>query len=201
MATPFEQALATRGHSYLEAEHLIVSGGAASAAELRRNLTHPDPFVRGMARALLPVTEGRAPEFRAALEYLARLPARIARTPIGKPSPSGTAAYLDQHFAGRAAEPLAVRLVKQPEWPRWQVMAVLLHLQHQALPATNAALIRFAVQTADPEARDVAVETVLASQDPELLGKLTGEHQRLHAQGAALPVPLDDLRRRLAGVP
>jgi hypothetical protein len=186
----FEKAVVSYGKDYLEAELALRNGGSAATLFLQKNLTHPDPVARLMARCLLDWMEGNRPEYIAALNYLDTLPKILARTPITSPDPTASARYLTKHYGDRVADVLALRLVKETDWPHWRVMAVLFYLQEHHLPSTTAALIRFAAQTGNERWRDTAVQAIKAIEDPDLPAKITAERQRLEKLQRVLPPPL-----------
>ena len=113
---------------------------------------------------------------------------RLSRTPITVPWPDGVGAYLTQHFEGRVADFLAVRLVKGTDWEEWRVAGVLYYyLKEQARPSTTEPVLRFAVETKNDEWRGWAIETIQASRDPDLKNKLDVERRR--TQALAIPFP------------
>lgn len=187
------QAAASSGQAYLGLEEQLRAGGREATDALRLRLTDPDPVNQLMARVLLAWMEGRAPECPEALEYLEALERRLAKTPVGSPPPVGVAAELDDRFGPRAAECLALRLVKELDWPHWRVMGVLFYLRDQRVPETTSALVRFVALTAEDGWRKAAVEAIQAIQDPELGRKLALERQRLAAVGKSLPAALEEL--------
>jgi hypothetical protein len=189
----FEKAVASKGQDYLDAEEMLLGGGEPAKATLRRNLNHPDPSVRLMAKVLLEWMEGRTPEYRAVLDYLEGLPIRLAETPRTEPDPSATAAYLTMHFADRVADFLALRLSKATDWPEWKVLAVLFYLSEQAPTSTTAILIRFASETLSPGWREAAIEALKARRDPDLRAKVAAERVRSEKLRKAFPKALADL--------
>ena len=184
------QAGASSGEEYLALEERIRGGGEEAVAALRRHLADPDPVRQLMARTLLAWMEGRAPECPAALEFLDNLAARLAKTPVGNPPPVGVAAELADRFGPRAAECLALRLVKETAWPHWRVMGVIFYLKNQKVPATTSALIRFAATTTNTTWQQGAVDAIEAIRDPEVSRKVDLERQRLASERKDLPAPL-----------
>ena len=188
------EAGASSGQEYLDLEERIRGGGEPSIAALRRHLADPDPVQQLMARVLLAWMEGR-PECPAALEFLDNLAARLAKTPVGNPPPIGVASELADRFGPRAAECLALRLVKDTSWPHWRVMGVIFYLRDQKVPATTSALIRFGATTTNPEWQNGTVDAIKAIKDPEVSRKVDLERQRLAAQRKDLPEPLRQFTR------
>jgi hypothetical protein len=90
---------------------------------------------------------------------------------------------------------LALRLLKQDNWPHWQVVAVIFYLGVQKDPEITGALLRFAIQTEEAEWRGFAIEAVRAIKDPELPAKLAFERQRAKDLRLELPGELRTLGR------
>ena len=189
----FQEASYSSGRLYLESETKLRKSGDAALPTLRSNLQNSDPLARLIAKCLRDLLEGRAPDYEPALNYLDSLPQRLARTPITSPPPTGVAAYLTQHFGARVVEFLALRLVKETDWPHWRVMGVIFYLKDQGSPSTTAALLRFATDTRSEEWRSAAIEAIRATKDPDLSAKIAAERQRVEQQKKAFPAPLVDL--------
>ncbi len=182
----FEEAVNSSGPGYEEAERKLRDARAGALPTLRRNLHHSDPVARLIARVILDWFEGSAQDYQAALDYLDYVPRRLARTPIGNPSPLGVAAYLTQHFGARVVDLLAVRLVKGTDWPHWRVMAVLFYLRDHARPSITEVLLRFAAGTQNDEWRGAAIDAIRAAQDPDLRAKIEAERVYQAALGRGL---------------
>lgn len=193
MNAAFDKAVVSHGQDYFEVERLLLAGGATAQAALRDNLDHADPIGQLIAGQLLARMEGCAPDVEPALAYLDGLPNRLARTPIPSPSPLGVAAYLGQHFRGRVADYLALRLVKATEDPHWRVMGVLFYVEQQALPSTTSALLRFAARTGNKEWQQQAIAAIQAIDDPGLQAKLSTERHMAELQNRDFPEPLSML--------
>lgn len=189
------QATTSSGREYVALEERLRAGGQEALVALRRRLADPDPVNQLMASVLIGWIEGRAAECQAALEFLDSLERRLAKTPVGNPPPVGVAAELDDRFGPRVAECLALRLVKENDWPHWRVMGTVLYLRDQKVPATTSALVRFAALTPNPAWQKGAVEAIAAIQDPDLPRKLDIERQRLASTGKTLPEPLQNIPR------
>lgn len=188
MQALFDTAVQSHGQAYLDADRKLRAGGIAAEMVLRANLHHADPVARMLARTTLDWFEGSAKDYQDTLDYLDYLPARLSRTPITVPWPDGVGAYLTQHFEGRVADFLAVRLVKGTDWEEWRVAGVLYYyLKEQARPSTTEPVLRFAVETKNDEWRGWAIETIQASKDPDLKNKLDVERRR--TQALAIPFP------------
>ena len=90
-------------------------------------------------------------------------------------------------------EILALRLVKVPSLPRWYALGVLLYLGEQRQSGVTGALLRFAVDTADPERRRCAVEAIGKIADPNVRTKVEAERARVARIGGFWPPELDHL--------
>ena len=189
----FRAAITSVGEDYLNAEQALRAGGANAMAAMQQGLADSNLIAPLLMRVLTRWIEQNPPEYQAALDYLDALPQRLARTPITKPSPSGVAAYLTKHFKGNVTDLLALRLLKAVDWPHWRAAGVLLYLQEQKDPQITAALIRFAGQTSDSHWRDLAIETIRATADPDMRQKLASEKHFYNTQHNEYPRHLEVL--------
>jgi hypothetical protein len=146
-----------------------------------------------VSRTLLAWIGGKGKQFRAALDYLEYLPKRLERTPIGNPSPTGVAGYLDLHFKAEVVDVLALRLLKEPDWPFWKQYGVLLYLREHPNASLTEPLIRFVSLATDEEIADLTVEAIRATNDKDLQAKLRAEEAWLRSQKKAMPARLSPL--------
>ena len=184
------RAQAVTGAEYLRLEldaRQRAANNDVQKAALRRATSDADPIKALMARVVLGWVGEAEADYRGALEYLVGAPIRLARTPIGVPEPLAVEAYLTRNYAERAAPLLALRLLKEGGWPRWQVVGVLFYLEAHPDPITTSAVIRFAIETSEPEWRRYAVEALEKYTDPALAAKLRFEIAR--ANTLKLPIP------------
>lgn len=188
-----QKAIERYGKNYLDAEYQLRQGGSAAINTLQKNRNHPDPIARLMAECLLLWMQGKAPEYQEVLDYLGYIPKELAKTPVGYPPPIGICNDLSERFASRVADFLALRLVKEKDWPRWRVVGVLFYLEKQQLFSTTSALIRFAAETNSKEARGFAIEAIKAIADPDLKAKLGMGRKRLEEMHQKLPKELTNL--------
>jgi hypothetical protein len=158
MDETFEAALIETDEAYRKAEAGLVAGGPEAVELLRGHLADPRRLVRFIAETLLAVAEGRCPQYASALDSLDALEAMKRETPALRPNPEGVATLLTRKFGASVAEPLALRLAKELHWPDWKVYGVLLYLEAHKPAAIAPALLRFAVQTRNPRARQLALE-------------------------------------------
>ena len=191
----FSTAIESKGETYLGAEEQLRQGGASAISVLSQNRSHKDPIAQLIAETLMAWIQGNAPEYQAALDYLDYIPKRVASTPIKVPRPIGVANDLNERFDHRAADFLALRLVKEEEWPRWCVIGVLFYLKEQKLSSTTSALLRFVIETRSDEARGYAIEAIQAINDPDLQVKISIEKERLDSLRKSLPSELESLVR------
>jgi hypothetical protein len=193
METLVDKALNSKGSEYFEAEraYRLASGLPPLSDAVFSNNT--DPLSQLILHVLAQWKQPAAQEFDQAVQYLDGLPARIAKTPITSPSPTGIVGYLSLHFGSRVADLLAVHLIKQTNWPQWRVSGVLLYLRGQPGPSDTAALIRFAAEARDKKWVDVAVETIRAANDPDLQMKLRFEETHATRERRPLPPSLRQL--------
>lgn len=195
MADIFQHAVGDSGKAYLDAEALLITDGATSVPVLKANLGNPDVVARLVSRTLLAWIGGQGPRFRAALDYLEGLPKRLERTPVGNPPVRGVVAYLHQNFGAELVDLLALRLLKEPDWPDWKRNSALLYLRNHASASLTEPLIRFASLTTNEQARDLAFDAIVAANDKDLQAKLRAEDVWLRTQKRALPPKLGALMK------
>jgi hypothetical protein len=184
----FETALQAQGPEYLRSEAALLGGGEAARKALQLHLNDLDPLVRLLAGLLIDWQQARPGAHQAALDYLDRIGPALARTAAGSPSPVGVANDLTLRFGASVVDLLAVRLIKSPEWPRWRMFGVLLYLNEHKLALATAPLLRFAAESADEEARELALETVRATPDPDLAAKVAAEERHQALRGRNVPL-------------
>jgi hypothetical protein len=196
MDTMIQIAAESRGKTYLDVEHELMRNNPTTIYVLQQNRNHPDPVIRLMVSCLLSWISGKVPEYQAVLDYLDEVPKRVARTPARVPAPESVAFVLNERFGSRVADFLALRLVKEPNWPRWRVTGILLYLKEQKLPSTVSVLLRYITETESDESRVYALETVQAIADPQLQSKLLMERERLNTKYKDLDKVLQSLAPR-----
>ncbi len=167
----FDKALVAYDKEYLDVEHMLLNGGQAAVSTLQKQTQNSDPIACLMAGTLLERIRGQAPEQQNVVDYLDYIPKRLARTPLGKPSPQGVANDLNERFADGAVNFLALRLVKQRKWPSWKVMGILFYLKSNNKPSIHSALIRFATETNNEEWQKLVIEILQIENDKESLKK------------------------------
>jgi hypothetical protein len=195
MTTLIQQAATATGPAYEAAEDALLRG--SDPAVLGAQPRDPDPFV-GLLLNTIQAWNGARPQAHVdALHYLDEIEARMARTAAGSPSPTGVANDLTLRFGDAVADLLALRLVKADHWPRWKTFGALLYLDQHKPRAATSALLRFAAETKDDEARNTAVATIRTTADAELAPKLAAEqrYQASRGRSAELRALWDEVKR------
>ncbi len=194
METLFAELIAVKGNEYLKKEYQLREFGGDAVAMLQTKLSDQDSFTRFYARMMINWISGRSPKNQEALSYLDSLPVRLARTPITSPSPMGAMSYLNLHFQSSVTDILAVHLIKLPDFPHWRIATILFYLESQKSPEVTDILLRFVNETSNDDYRNVALNTIDATNDPNLKSKLLQEELRLKALEKELP---ESLKSRL----
>ena len=189
-----DDTIAQSGEKYLQAEQaLIGSLDATSAIESLAKRT--DPFESLMGRCLLDRKHGKAGRVQSALKFLENEPERIAPTILGVPQPEHIALALTRRYAG-TTESVALRFAKQTIENDFICRGVILHLQQQDIPATHAAMLRFAADTESDFLRQTAVEAIEEMKMPELESLIAAEELRLKNLGRKIPADIVALKER-----
>jgi hypothetical protein len=186
----FNQALAAQGVQYLALENKLrdeIVPDPQKAAQELAHLANNEPIAQLMATVLLGWVGKDKSDFFEALDYLEKIGPKMSRSAIGYPPPLGVADRLAALFRDRVAELLALRLVKQEDWPHWRIEGVLQYLQECKKATTTSALLRFAMEAKDDEWRSDAIAAVKAIGDPDLAAKLTYEKARQRTFGRPIP--------------
>jgi hypothetical protein len=192
----FDEALVAQGTIYLSCEQKLrdlIRANQQNLAEAKKHLADAEPIAALLASVLLDWNKKSATEFSVALDYLDRVGPKVRRTAIGYPPPLGIADYLKSHFADRVAQLLALRLTKQDDWPPWRISGIVFYLGSCRMPATTAALLRFAMEARLPQWRADAVEAIKEIGDKDLAAKLAVEKARARSMGRAVPPELTSL--------
>lgn len=193
----FELLVKGRGKAYLDADEKLRAGGKEAEDVLNAHIHDTDPIARLAARTTLDwLIPAKAKDYQSALDYLKALPEIEAKLITGTPSPTGTSAYLSLHYKDRLVDLLALRLVKGTDWAPWLVGAVTSYLEEQKRPSATAALLRFAVETREPEYVEWAVDAIRAANDPDLVTKLADEKARCQKLGLRFPGDLAALDKK-----
>ena len=189
-SSDFNQALVAQGVQYLALEDKLRDEIAPDPAKAAQELAHvakAEPIADLMATVLLGWVGKDKGDFVQALDYLEKIGPKLKRSAVGYPPPLGVAGRLADTYSDRVADLLALRLVKQEDWPHWRVEGVLLYLQECKKATTTSALLRFAMEARLTVWRHDALETVRAIGDPDLAAKLTYEKARQRTLGRPIP--------------
>jgi len=192
---PIDSLLVVTGQEYIKKETQLRQGGNHAISALKARLSDKDAFTRFYANTLINWMEGRSPNNDKALGYLDNLPAKLAKTPITSPSPSGAAAYLSLHYQSSVADILTIHLIKLPDLPPWRTASILLYLEEQKLKEVTDLLLRFISETKNDDYVDVVLSTIDATNDPLLGAKILQEEIRLKSLNLRLPL---SLKKRLS---
>ena len=189
-----DDALAQSGEKYLRAEQALISSlDATSAIESLAKRT--DPFESLLGRCLLDRKHGKAGRIQSALKFLENEPERIAPTILQVPQPEHVALALERTYVG-TTESVALRFAKQTIENDFICRGVILHIQQQNIPATHAALLRFAADTKSDSLRQNAVEAIREMKMPELESLIAAEEQRLKKLGRETPAAIVTLKEQ-----
>lgn len=184
----FDKLLTAHDKDYINAEQLLLNSGQAAVNALQKQTKNADPVACLLASVLLKRVLGQAPEQLKALEYLEFIPKRLEGTALGMPQPIDVAEELEDRFGAHALDYLALRVLKQREWPFWKAMGVLLYLKKYNKASTHHALIRFAVETNNEEWQKLAIEILGEETDKESLkAKVVYERKRIESMKKKFP--------------
>lgn len=192
MQDTLDRALAKTGAEYVAAERDLAGAfrSGASAPVMR------DPVAQLVVTAARNWNGELGADYAGALEYLDNIERWVKGTAVGTPPPEAVATYLERHYANRVAGLMALRLLKQPEWPRWKITGVLLYLRKEGSGEGLPALLRFVHATPSAEYRKMALEAIMAARDASLDDKIAAEKAALEAKGEAAPAVLVELEKR-----
>jgi len=139
----FKTAVTSYGKNYLDAEQALRAGGTATATELQKIQadTSQTPLTRFIAGTIADWANGKGGSFDAALKTLANVQTRASKTPRNVPLADTAAAKLQlfddiENF-------LALRMLKEIDWPAWQVMAAIVYLGYWGTSSVIPALYQF----------------------------------------------------------
>lgn len=201
----FDKALHSSGEDYLKYERQLLDGKEPETTTmLSRRLRDPDPMASLAAQAFLDGKNQWPKDYQEASSYLYTLPARPQGSTDTDTNPLLLARSLGAYWSDHVANFLAVKLAidskeRQADLsPKWLKQALILYLQHQKIPSTTAGLIRFAVETDDPELRDSAIDAIKSIPDRELPGKIEAERRRAQTQGKKFPAALEVLQHAVS---
>lgn len=139
------------GKQHVAAERRLREIGPGTALALQSaEVDEADPVVPLMKSVLLALQSEQGAELDAAMAHMDRQAERYEGTQVPHPRPDVLASDLDYEHGVRAAPYLAVRLMKEPDWPAWKKAAVLEYLAMEKQESVLPALVRFAAENSNP---------------------------------------------------
>lgn len=121
-----------------------------------------DPVVPLMRSVLSTLQSGQGEELDAAMSHMDQQAEHYEGTQVPYPRPDVLASDLDYEHGARAVPYLAVRLMKEPDWPDWKVAAVLQYLAMEKEEKALPALARFAAENKNPGHQRMIAKTLEA---------------------------------------
>jgi hypothetical protein len=168
-------ALESTGQAYLEAEQRLLQRGQEVLPELQADIQQSGLLDQLVTEVIVERISGNR-TVEEILAYLEDVEQFMATTPAMVPPPEGVVTYLQRHFGADAAALMAVHLVKLGDlWPEWKTQAAILYLTGVPSPAATEALARFTATTTRETTRDLAVQSLVAIGNAEMLAKLEDE--------------------------
>ncbi len=161
----FDQAYTLVGESYLEHEQQLRDYGPEAIAFLRQEQEDSDePFRKFMANTIADWIEGKGSDYEPAMEKLENIEERVKSTPSGVPRSDIAAGVLTQFTGDSLVNFIALRLVKEPDWPGWQVDAALIYLDEHRAPSAIPALTLYSAATRNSDRRYYALKIIARSK-------------------------------------
>lgn len=139
----FQRALSAYGQDYLAAEKALRGGGDAALTVLNQVAadTTQTPLARFIATTLANVSGDRGAACDSALSALNGLEVHAGKTPRSVPDVEIAAGRLSRF--GDITDFIALRMLKETEWPEWKVMAAIVYLGYWAGASVLPALDQF----------------------------------------------------------
>jgi hypothetical protein len=193
----YQKALTSSGQSYLEDERQLLAQGEQAAAFLSERLKDAPPLAKLVAQAILGRLR-RDPEFEECLKFIDDTEQRAQRSVMGAPPPEYVAAALFHKFGNRVSPLLGVQLLKLQEiWPHWKTLATLLYLGKLESASAADVLICFVASTTDDHQRNLAIRSLVAVGDANVLAKIEAEPKTTDEARAALNEAASRIRESL----
>lgn len=139
----FQQAVNDYDRAYLDAEAELRAGGESTAIILQQIAADKNqpPLARFIAASIAAWIDGKGNNYEIAMNSLGGLVAHAERTPKGLPSPDVAAGRLARF--DDISDFVALRLLKETDWPQWKVMAAVMYLGFWATDTVLPALDQF----------------------------------------------------------
>lgn len=165
------------GKQHVAAERRLREAGPSEESALRTaEIDEADPVVPLMKSVLATLQSEQGSELDAAMTHMDRQAERYEGTQALHPRPDVLASDLDYEHGPRAVPYLAVRMMKEPEWPDWKVAAVLEYLAMEKEEKALPALVRFAAENKNPGHQRMIAKT-LETFDASALTKARREEE------------------------
>jgi hypothetical protein len=168
------------GRLHVAAEQRLreIGPGTELISQLEKvGIDETDPVVPLMKSVLSTLQSEQGAELDAAMLHIDQQAERYEGTQIPYPRPDVLASDLDYEHGARAVPYLAVRLMKEPEWPDWKVAAVLQYLAMEKDEKALPALVRFAAENKNPGYQRMIAKT-LEAFDASATAKARREEER-----------------------
>ena len=139
----FNQALTTYRQDSLNAEKALRAGGAQTASDLKNIAADQKqtPLARFIATTIAAWIDDGGALFEAAMDALNTAAQRAAKTPVGVPEPDLAASELE--LFDNIYNFVALRLLKETDWPQWKMLTAIIHMGHWAMASVLPALDQF----------------------------------------------------------
>jgi hypothetical protein len=145
-----------------------------------------DPVVPLMKSVLSTLQSERGGELDAAMSHMDQQAESYEGTQTQYPRPDVLASDLNYEHGARAVPYLAVRLMKEPDWPAWKVAAVLQYLAMEKDEKALPALARFTAENKNPGYQRM-IAKALEAFDARALEKAKREEERYQSKIASGP--------------
>jgi hypothetical protein len=193
----FQIAIDSVGHPYLDAERRLIEQGETSVTFLQQKLDEASPQSRRVIQVILEWLAGNE-TYTAVIDYFEQVAQRAAETAMLVPHAEGVSNYLLQNFGDSVAELLGVYLLKlAPIWPNWQTSGVLLYFGKLNGSTAAEPLIQFIVTTSNDTYRELAVSSLIAVGNENVLDTVEKQINALVVPQQALQQAADRIRDAL----
>ena len=175
------------GKQHVEAERQLREMGLGEelASQMSEaGVDDADPVVPLMKSVLSTLKSQQGEELDAAMSHMDQQAEHYEGTQAQYPRPDVLASDLDYEHGARAVPYLAVRLMKEPDWPNWKIAAVLQYLAMEKDEKALPALARFAAENKNPGHQRM-IAKALEAFDARALEKAKREEERYQSKIAS----------------
>ncbi len=158
----FETLRTATGGPYLEAERALLAAPGAAGELAKVAALATDAVEAFLARVLGQWIESRREDYGQAITYLDRKNEQFQHSPLGAPRWDVCARDLVAYFGAGLSDFLALRLLKEPAWPKWRVMTAHTYLYDVGQPESLPPLVRLVAETTDDGVRQTTLRTLFA---------------------------------------